>query len=78
MQNSVAMATKMKNLKISLSREQSCKKKIIKKTLIYLLGNDTSNHVSLMQPMLISYSSYYFSSQDCDIKNVSNIATSGN
>ena len=34
--------------------------------------NETANHVNLMQPMLISYSSCYFSALEGDIRKESN------
>ena len=47
------------------------------KSLIYLLGGETASQVNFMQPMLVSYSSYYLSSLEGDIANVTKILTSG-
>ena len=40
------------------------------KVLIYLLGGGIANHVNFMQPMLVSYLSYYFSPSESDIDEV--------
>ena len=48
------------------------------KSLVYLLGCETANHVDYMQHMLVLYSSCYFSSLEGDIAEVSKILTSGN
>ena len=44
--------------------------KIHSKSLIYLFGGEIANHANFMQPMLISYSSYFKSLED-DGRNVS-------
>ena len=47
--------------------------KIHIKSLTYMLGGETANCVNFMQPLLISYSSYYFSPLKGDIGNVSEL-----
>ena len=47
-------------------------------SLIYLLGDETANYLNLMQHMLVSYSLYYFSSIEGDVRKVSKILASEN
>ena len=46
---------------------------ILYKSLIYMLGGETANHVNFMQSMLISYSSCYFSSLEGHIEKCQSI-----
>ena len=48
------------------------------KSLLYLLGSETANHVNFMQPMLVSYSTCYSNSLEGDNRKESKILTSGN
>ena len=48
------------------------------KSLIFLLGGETANHVNFMQPILVSYSTCYFSPLEGGIAEWSKILTSGN
>ena len=62
--------------KTNKTKQNCCKSP--SKSLIYLLGGETANHVNFMQHMLVLYSSCYFSSLEGNNAEVSKILTSGN